>query len=41
MWGGAEFTPSLSGGMKHPKEVGPALVEKVRVPKGDRVVHAC
>jgi hypothetical protein len=28
MWGGAEFTPSLSSGMKAPKAVGLALVEK-------------
>jgi hypothetical protein len=39
MWGGAEFTPYLSGGMKAPKEVGLALVEKVRVPRGDHVIH--
>jgi hypothetical protein len=34
MWGGAEFTPSLSGGVKSQKAVGLALVEKVRVPRG-------
>jgi hypothetical protein len=32
MWGGAEFSPSLSEGMLVPKVVGPSLVEKVRVP---------
>jgi hypothetical protein len=32
MWGGAEFSPSLSEGMSVPKAVHPALVEKVRVP---------
>jgi hypothetical protein len=41
MWGGAEFTPSLSGGVKAPKAVGLAMVEKFRVHWGDRVVHAC
>jgi hypothetical protein len=41
MWGGAEFTPSLSGGVKAPKAVGLALVEKVQVLRGDHVVHAC
>jgi hypothetical protein len=39
--GGAKITPSLSGGVKAPKAVGLALVEKVRVLKGDRVTHAC
>jgi hypothetical protein len=34
MGGGAEFTPSLSGGVKAPKVVGLPLVEKVQVPKG-------
>jgi hypothetical protein len=34
MWGGVEFTPSLSGGVKAPKAVGLALVEKVQVPRG-------
>jgi hypothetical protein len=41
MWGGTEFTPSLSSGVKAPKAVGLALVEKVRVPRGDHVIHAC
>jgi hypothetical protein len=41
MGDGAEFTPSLSSGIKAPKVVGLALVEKVRVSKGDRAVHAC
>jgi hypothetical protein len=40
MWGSVEFTPSLSGGVKAHKAVGLAMVEKVRVPRGDRVVHA-
>jgi hypothetical protein len=29
MWGGVEFTPSLSSGVKAPKAVDLALVEKV------------
>jgi hypothetical protein len=33
MWGGAEFSPSLSEGMSVPKAVGPPLVEKVRLPR--------
>jgi hypothetical protein len=33
IWGGAEFSPSLSEGMIVPKAVGPPLVEKVRVPR--------
>jgi hypothetical protein len=33
MWGGAEFSASLSGGMSVPKVVGPSLVEKVQVPR--------
>jgi hypothetical protein len=41
MWGGAEFTPSLFGEVKAPKAVGLALVEKVQVPRGDRVTHVC
>jgi hypothetical protein len=41
MWGGPEFTRSLSGGMKAPKVVGLALVENVRVPGGDCVIQAC
>jgi hypothetical protein len=41
MWGGAEFTPSLSDGVKAPKAVGLAVVEKVRDPTGDRVIHVC
>jgi hypothetical protein len=41
MWGGVDFAQSLSGGVKAPKAVGLALVEKVRVHRGDRVAHAC
>jgi hypothetical protein len=42
MWGGAEFTPSLSGGMKAPKAVGLALVEKsgVQEPSGHSTCDA-
>jgi hypothetical protein len=32
MWCGARFSLSLSEGMSVPKEVGPPLVVKVRVP---------
>jgi hypothetical protein len=34
MWDGVKFTPSLSNGVKAPKSVGLALVEKVRDPRG-------
>jgi hypothetical protein len=41
MWGGAEFTPSLSSGVKAPKVVVLSLVEKVRDPKGDHLIDVC
>jgi hypothetical protein len=34
MWAGAEFTPSLSSGVKAAKAVGVALMKKLRVPRG-------